>query len=93
LQPSQNYCPSGVVEIDVDIYPHRTNEDDETVLRSAECTSIIPLYRLKPIDGNPVSNSLHHNSKVVCNPKEFMVAEKKKKFTKRSTKEDGKDGA
>jgi hypothetical protein len=88
---TKNYCPSGVVEIDVDIYSHRMNRKrmtqlwrmkKETLLRSAECTGINPLYKLRPIGGNPVSNSIHQNSKVACNPKSSWWQKKIKTFHK-----------
>jgi hypothetical protein len=70
--------------------PPESEEDDAVVedevgdpLRSAECTDINPLYRLRPIGGNPVSNSIHQNSKVVCNPKSSWWQTKIKTFHKK----------
>jgi hypothetical protein len=44
----------------------------ETLLQSAECMDINPLYKLRPIGGNPDSNSIYRNSKVGCNSKSSL---------------------
>jgi hypothetical protein len=57
--------------------PHKLEEDDARVENEdekpfAECTCINPLYKLKPISGNPVSNSIYWNFKVAFNPKSSL---------------------
>jgi hypothetical protein len=63
-------------ETDVGIYPHHMNRRrkthvwrmiTKTLLRSVECKDINPLYKLRPIDRNPVSNSIFWNSTGVFN--------------------------
>jgi hypothetical protein len=65
----------------VGIYPHCTPRrrkmhmwrmKTETLLRSAECIDINPLNKLRPIGGNPISNSIYRNSKVAFNPKSSL---------------------
>ena len=79
MQPLQNNCPSGVVETNVGIYPHHTNRrrrthvwrmKTKTLLQSIECTDINPLYKLRPIGGNPVSNLIFFNRGL--QPEEFL---------------------
>jgi hypothetical protein len=58
--------------------------EDEDGDPFAECIGINPLYKLRPIGGNLVLNSIHQNSKVACNPKSsWWQKKKKKKFHKK----------
>jgi hypothetical protein len=79
-------------------YPTRVvimRMDPETLLQSAERTDVSTMSKLMPLGGWTVSNSIHQNSKVACNPKSSWWQEKikKKNSTKKSTKEDSEDGA
>jgi hypothetical protein len=56
--------------------PHDSEEEThvwrmntKTLLRSAKCTNINLWYKLRPIGGNPVSNSIFRNSTGVSNPR------------------------
>jgi hypothetical protein len=71
-----------VAETDIGIYPHHKNwrrkmhmwrMKTETLLQSAECMDISPLYKLKPISGNPISNSIFQNSTGVFNPRNSWI--------------------
>jgi hypothetical protein len=55
--------------------------EDENRNPFAKCTGINPLYKLKPIDGNPVSNSIFRNSTGVSNPRNSWIGKRQlKKF-------------
>jgi hypothetical protein len=48
---------------------HVWRMNTETLLWSAECMDINLWYKLRPIGGNPVSNSIFRNSTGVSNPR------------------------
>jgi hypothetical protein len=53
--------------------------DPETLLRSAERTDVSTMSKLMPLGGWTVSNLIHQNSKVACNPNSSWWQEKIKK--------------
>jgi hypothetical protein len=51
----------------------RMEDENETLLRSAECMDINPLYKLRPIGGNLSSNSIFRNLIGVFNPRNSWI--------------------